>query len=350
VWFILSNRACDPGAGFCYFNNIAIAAKHALYGSGQANRVFILDWDIHHGNGIQDLTFDDPNIFYLSIHRAKFGKKQHWFYPGTGRPSEIGRGDAMGTNLNIAFGEGGMGDQEYASAFSQVVLPLLHNFKPDLILIACGLDAVQGDLLGDCGLSAGMYYSMTRSVIEADPTTPIVVALEGGYNISKSAECMENVALAMLDESLDSNKRHKYTSWTCRSIMPQKHQVMHTKETLRFQQLASCCDIPATKASRAAAKAIKRSASCLERKGGTCLCGCHFLCRHAACLPMKKRKCPCLPSTIEMLESDDSEKSIDEHPDVVVPEITGVEADDDLGSDLEGFSPGRQVSQPAVAF
>jgi hypothetical protein len=321
-----------------------VAAKHALYGSGQANRVFILDWDIHHGNGIQDLTFDDPNIFYLSIHRATFGKKnQHWFYPGTGRPSEIGCGDAMGTNLNIAFGEGGMGDQEYAAAFSQVVLPLFHNFKPDLVLIACGLDAVQGDLLGDCGLSPGMYYSMTRSLIEADPTTPIVVALEGGYNVSKSAECMECVALAMLDESLDPDKRHKYTSWTCRSIMPQKHQVMQTKETLKIQNLAACCGIPATKASRAAAKAIKRTASALERKGGTCMCGCHFLCRHAACLPMKKRKYPSLPSTIEMLETDDSENSAEEPADDIVPEIFGLDANNDLGSDLPCFCPDRQV-------
>jgi Histone deacetylase domain len=270
-----------------------------------------LDWDIHHGNGIQDLTFDDPNIFYLSIHRATFGKKQPWFYPGTGRPSETGRGIAVGTNLNIAFGEGGMGDQEYAAAFNQMVLPLLHNFKPGLVLIACGLDAVQGDLLGDCGLSAGMYYSMTRSLIEADPLTPIVVALEGGYNVSKSAECMENVALALLNESLDSDKRHKYTSWTCRSILPRKHQVMQTKETLKIQKLASCCNISASKAGRAAAKAIKRSASALESKGGTCLCGCHFLCRHAECLPMKKRKCPCLPPPIETPNSDNSETMTD---------------------------------------
>ena len=190
--------------GFCYFNNVAVAAKHAVH-SGRARRVFILDWDIHHGNGIQNLTYDDPQIFYMSIHRASFSRRraENWFYPGTGRPTEVGNGDGEGTNLNIVWGEGGMGDQEYSAAFSQIVLPLLHNFKPDLIVVACGLDAVQGDLLGDCGLSPEMYYIMTRSLLGAATKIPIVAALEGGYNIEKSATCMEYVALAMLDEPID---------------------------------------------------------------------------------------------------------------------------------------------------
>jgi acetoin utilization deacetylase AcuC-like enzyme len=280
--------------GFCYFNNIAVAAKHACY-SGRANRVFILDWDIHHGNGIQDLTFDDPQIFYMSIHRASFGsrRKDSWFYPGTGRPSEVGKGEGEGTNLNIVWGEGGMGDEEYAAAFSQVVLPLLHHFKPDLILIACGLDAVQGDLIGDCGLCPEMYYSMTRSLLEAAPTTPIVAALEGGYNIEKSADCMENVALAMLDEPLDFHERQKFVTWSSKSILPQKLQVT-THETSKLNKLAHNCDghgsQKTTRANRTAQKAINRSAAALKRKGGTCLCGCHFKCHHADSLPMKKRK------------------------------------------------------------
>lgn len=187
--------------GFCYVNNVAIGAKHAI-ATGRAKRVFILDWDIHHGNGIQDVTIDDPRTFYLSIHRGSFSKRQpqKWFYPGTGRPSDVGEGNGEGTNLNIVFGEGGMGDEEYAAAFSHLVLPVLYNFKPDLILISCGLDAVQGDLIGDCGLSTEMYYTMTRSLLEAAPTTPIVAALEGGYNVEKSAECMKKVAPALLDE------------------------------------------------------------------------------------------------------------------------------------------------------
>jgi histone deacetylase 6 len=100
----------DEAMGFCYFNNIAIAAKHAI-ASGRAKRVFILDWDIHHGNGIQDVTYDDPQIFYLSIHRASFSRNhKKWFYPGTGRPSETGKMEGVGTNLNVVFGEGGKFD------------------------------------------------------------------------------------------------------------------------------------------------------------------------------------------------------------------------------------------------
>ena len=134
------------------------------------------------GNGIQDLTYDDPQIFYLSIHRS--------IYPWTGKPKEVGNG----MNLNISFSKPGMGDAEYAACFSDVVLPLMNQFKPDIVFIACGLDPVKGDLLGDCGLSPEMFYTMTRSVLEADSVVacdiPVVVALEGGYNVEQSADCM----------------------------------------------------------------------------------------------------------------------------------------------------------------
>ena len=278
-----------------------MAAKHALY-AGRAKRVFVLDWDIHHGNGIQDLTYDDPDIFYLSIHRASFGSKRRdsWFYPGTGRPSEIGSGDGAGTNLNIVWGEGGMGNVEYAAAFSHVVLPLLYNFKPDLIMIACGLDAVQGDLIGDCGLTPDMFYTMTRSILEASTSTPIVVALEGGYNLDMSAQCMENVALALLDEPLDFEERRKFVCWSSKSILPQKHQII-TSETTKIVKYLNQQNISTegSKATRRAVKSIKRSAEALERKGGTCLCGCHFMCIHSHCLPMKKRK-----MCMDMIEED----------------------------------------------
>lgn len=335
-----------------------------------------LNVQIHHGNGIQELTYSDPNIFYLSIHRAAFGSHSgkgkrkkgrnadanDWFYPGTGYPSEIGSDGGEGTNLNVVWGEGGMGDEEYAAVFSQVILPLLFQLKPDLILIACGLDAVQGDLLGDCGLTPAMYYTMTRSIIEAAPKTPIVAALEGGYNIDKSAECMENVALALLDEPLEVEERKNFYSWSSASILPQRARV-ETTETAKLCNLARyaesylgkhdmvgnnrrnygrgrgsrrrrpyknyrkkskegdddggavddkdhCCYCKTlqeresgeeeeeeeepmkklTKANVVAVKAIKRSATALGRKGGTCLCGCHFHCHHSNSLPPKKRK------------------------------------------------------------
>lgn len=156
-------------------------------------------------DGIQDITYDDPNIFYLSIHRATFGKsrrsQQNYFYPGTGRPEEVGKGRAAGTNLNIVWKEGGMGNTEYAAAFAEVVLPVVSSFRPDLIIIACGFDAAQGDLLGDCKLTPDMYYIMTQSLLEtAGVKTPFVVALEGGYDLYTIGTCLEASALALLDE------------------------------------------------------------------------------------------------------------------------------------------------------
>jgi acetoin utilization deacetylase AcuC-like enzyme len=163
------------------------------------------------GNGTQDLTYDDPNIFYLSIHRASFDDskdtKEVWFYPGTGRPTEVGEGAGAGTNLNIVWPRGGMGNGDYSAAFAEHVLPALARFQPDLIIIACGLDAAKGDKLGDCGLSPDMYYIMTKSLLDqAGADMPFVIVLEGGYNINVSARCMQKIALALLDEPCRDGK------------------------------------------------------------------------------------------------------------------------------------------------
>jgi Histone deacetylase domain len=178
-----------------------IAAQHALH-TGRATKVFILDWDIHHGNGIQDLTYDDPNIFYLSIHRASSTKQ--WFYPDTGRPEETGGASGIGTNANIALKRGGMGNKEYAAAFCELVLPAMEDFQPDLILIACGADAAKGDLLGDFGLTSDMYYVMTKSLLlTAGFDVPFIAILEGGYNLPVIADCMQAVAIALLNEPFE---------------------------------------------------------------------------------------------------------------------------------------------------
>mmetsp|Transcript_32063 Transcript_32063/g.65173 ORF Transcript_32063/g.65173 Transcript_32063/m.65173 type:complete len:175 (-) Transcript_32063:174-698(-) len=119
-----------------------------------------------------------------------------------------------------------MGDTEYAEAFHNVVLPAIASFSPDLIIVACGLDAAEGDLLGDCGLSPAMYYAMINSVLStAGQKIPLVIALEGGYNISLNADCVEAIALALLDEPWkeDKTKYEQHTYWTSKSILPQKY-------------------------------------------------------------------------------------------------------------------------------
>lgn len=192
--------------GFCFFNSVAVAAKHAI-ATGRATRVVILDWDVHHGNGTQDLTYDDPNIVYISLHRYATGSG--YFFPSTGPSAEVGVAEAAGTNVNIAWTNGGMGNVEYAAAFCELILPLVSDFDPNLILISSGFDAADGDLLGDCKLTPDMYHMMTRSLIEvAAPGVPIVVALEGGYNIDVISTCMEAVAVALLDEKWQDDNDH----------------------------------------------------------------------------------------------------------------------------------------------
>jgi len=199
------HHACrEKAMGFCFFNSVVVAAKHAIK-TQKAKKVAILDYDVHHGNGSQDLTYLDQDILYISIHR-KTGKT---FFPGSGDPNEVGgddsHPDAIGLNVNIAWRYGNMGNVEYAAVMSELVLPLLQGFDPDLVLVSAGFDAARGDLIGDCDLTPDMYYFMTVSILKALDDVPIVVALEGGYNTDVIACCMEAVALALLNEKWDED-------------------------------------------------------------------------------------------------------------------------------------------------
>ena len=132
----------EEAMGFCYFNNIAIAAKQ-LIANKLANRILIVDWAIHHGNGTQHAFYDNPNVLYISLHRHDHGN----FYPGTGSPIECGNGAGLGYNINIAWAGGltqPMGDAEYLAAFRAIVLPIGHSFDPDIILVSAGFDAAIG--------------------------------------------------------------------------------------------------------------------------------------------------------------------------------------------------------------
>ena len=149
------------------------------------------------GNGTAESTIKDDNIFRIDLHRFN---RREGFYPYTGPPNEIGYGNAQGLNCNVTWSQGGMRNTEYAAAFYELVLPLLVDYKPDLLIISCGLDAAMGDLLGGCELTPGFFHAMTRASIEAvGPQCPVVCALEGGYTMSVIPNCMEAVTLAMLN-------------------------------------------------------------------------------------------------------------------------------------------------------
>ena len=163
--------------GFCLFNNVVVTA-YALAAGGQ--RVAIVDWDVHHGNGTQALVWDRPDILYVSAH-------QYPFYPMTGTADERGGGKAEGTVINVPFPAGTAGDA-YRRMTERVLLPALGRFDPDWILVSAGFDAHEDDPLADLRLRAPDYGQMAASLRTVLPPTRIVTFLEGGYNLTAITE------------------------------------------------------------------------------------------------------------------------------------------------------------------
>jgi acetoin utilization deacetylase AcuC-like enzyme len=181
----------DRAMGFCLFNNVAIAAQSARRSGVQ--RVLIVDWDVHHGNGTQASFEEDPDVLYFSAH-------QFPFYPGTGAIAEVGRGAAAGRTVNVAW-PAGMGDAEYLAAFDRVLLPIARAFEPELVLVSCGFDAAAGDLLGGMRLSGNGYAAMTRRVASLAQGR-VVLALEGGYNFDAIAGAAAACTRVLLGEDV----------------------------------------------------------------------------------------------------------------------------------------------------
>ncbi|MGI8991496.1 MAG: histone deacetylase family protein [Bryobacteraceae bacterium] len=164
----------NRGMGFCLFNNIAVAARYAQRKYG-AERVLIADWDVHHGNGTQDIFYSDPSVFFFSTH-------QYPWYPGTGAANERGAGAGEGTTLNCPF-PAGAGRREILGAFQKELVPAARQFQPDLVLISAGFDSRAGDPLGGFLLSDADFADLTDILLEIG-NGRVVSVLEGGYSLN----------------------------------------------------------------------------------------------------------------------------------------------------------------------
>ncbi len=188
----------DEACGFCIFNNVAMAAMYAL-NSHDLKRVLILDWDVHHGNGIQNIFYQDPRVLYISIHRYDNGT----FFPASPEANfdQVGEGKGEGFNINIPWNGPGMGDPEYVNAFFNVVLPVAYQFDPQLVLISAGFDAARGDPLGKCQVSPEMYGHMVvhlRNLAKGN----LILALEGGYNVNSISLSMSLCVKALFGDPM----------------------------------------------------------------------------------------------------------------------------------------------------
>ncbi|MFB6139307.1 MAG: histone deacetylase family protein [Halosimplex sp.] len=176
----------DDAMGFCFFNNVAVGAQHAL-DDGGADRVAILDWDVHHGNGTQDIFDDRGDVFFVSIH-------EDGIYPGTGDVSEIGVGDAAGTTMNVPFPPGTR-TTGYLAAVEDLVVPAFEAFDPDLVLVSAGFDAHEHDPISRMRVSTEGYGLLAQRVDEFTDRIDagLGFVLEGGYGLDTLTESVRTV-------------------------------------------------------------------------------------------------------------------------------------------------------------
>ena len=183
----------DRAMGFCLFNNVAVAAASAR--ATGLDRVAVLDYDVHHGNGTQWMFYDDPSVLYVSLH-------QYPFYPGTGALTDVGRGDGIGCTLNVPL-EAGAGDADYDRAMRELVGPVVTAFAPELILLSAGYDAHGRDPLGGMRLSTEGYAAMTAHVQRLAASCcdrRLAAVTEGGYDLRALDACLESTLTQLAED------------------------------------------------------------------------------------------------------------------------------------------------------
>ncbi|KAK3406386.1 hypothetical protein EUGRSUZ_K02528 [Eucalyptus grandis] len=187
----------DEAMGFCLYNNVAIATNFLLNEKELGiNKILIVDWDVHHGNGTQKTFWKDPRVLFFSVHRHEFGS----FYPASddGDYTMVGEGPGAGYNINVPWENGQCGDADYLAVWDHILIPVAKQFNPDMILISAGFDAAVGDPLGGCRVTPYGYAMMLKKLMDF-ARGKIVLALEGGYNVTS----ISNSALACMEVLLD---------------------------------------------------------------------------------------------------------------------------------------------------
>jgi acetoin utilization deacetylase AcuC-like enzyme len=166
----------DRAMGFCLFNNVAVAAAHAIAELG-VERVLVLDWDVHHGNGTEAIFYGSPQVLYSSIHQSPL-------YPGTGAAADVGSGEGEGYTVNLPVPPGS-GSDEFLSLVQTVVAPLGRQWKPQLICLSAGYDAHRDDPLANCDVDDAAYADMAATMrgLAAELGVPVLICLEGGYSL-----------------------------------------------------------------------------------------------------------------------------------------------------------------------
>ncbi|XP_068775580.1 histone deacetylase 5 isoform X2 [Struthio camelus] len=237
--------------GFCFFNSVAISAK-LLQQKLSVGRILIVDWDIHHGNGTQQAFYSDPDVLYISLHRYDNGN----FFPGSGAPEEVGSGMGVGYNINIAWTGGvdpPIGDVEYLTAFRTVVMPIAHEFSPDVVLVSAGFDAVEGHLspLGGYSVTAKCFGHLTKQLMKLAGGR-VVLALEGGHDLTAICDASEACVSALLgleleplDPSLLQQKPNVNAVATLEKVI--EIQSKHWGSVKRFAAAVGCSLLEAQK-------------------------------------------------------------------------------------------------------
>ncbi|MCF8025176.1 MAG: histone deacetylase [Desulfobacteraceae bacterium] len=210
----------DRPAGFCIFNNIAVAARYALARRGM-NRVFIVDWDVHHGNGLNDIFYEDENVYYYSTHDLML-------YPYSGEPEQTGAGKALGYTMNIPISRH-FRDNDMVHVYRETLLPAVRGFCPDMVMVAAGFDGHSHDPIGRNRFSEDLYTRLIRLILavcrERENNTPLFLALEGGYDTLALAGCVKGVLRELVRGRTDISQNQGEPSQEAEDLVRQIRKI-----------------------------------------------------------------------------------------------------------------------------